>query len=85
MIKMGIINLDKPSVSLQVWTTPTQVISQLIVDRCNISSTEETLIQTPVATPTTCEVITCPASMKEEARRPADPGNTHTQVMAATS
>nr|XP_024660728.1 WD repeat-containing protein 62 isoform X2 [Maylandia zebra] len=59
--------------SLQVWTTPTQVISQLIVDRCNISSTEETLIQTPVATPTTCEVITCPASMKEEARRPADP------------
>ncbi|XP_013767425.1 WD repeat-containing protein 62 isoform X2 [Pundamilia nyererei] len=59
--------------SLQVWTTPTQVISQLIVDRCNISSTEETLIQTPVATPTTCEVITCPASTKEEARRPADP------------
>ncbi|XP_039899274.1 WD repeat-containing protein 62 isoform X1 [Simochromis diagramma] len=59
--------------SLQVWTTPTQVISQLIVDRCNISSTEEALIQTPVATPTTCEVVTCPASTKEEAGRPADP------------
>ncbi|XP_063349833.1 WD repeat-containing protein 62 isoform X2 [Pelmatolapia mariae] len=58
--------------SLQVWTTPTQVMSQLIVDKCSVSSIEETLIQTPVATPTTCEVITCPASMKEEARRPSE-------------
>lgn len=58
--------------SLQVWTMPTQVMSQLIVDRCSVSSTEETLIQTPVATPTTCEVIPCPASMKEEDRRPSE-------------
>ncbi|XP_039454248.1 WD repeat-containing protein 62 isoform X2 [Oreochromis aureus] len=58
--------------SLQVWTMPTQVMSQLIVDRCSVSSTEETLIQTPVATPTTCEVIPRPASMKEEDRRPSE-------------
>ncbi|XP_030599747.1 WD repeat-containing protein 62 isoform X2 [Archocentrus centrarchus] len=55
--------------SPQEWTTPTRVVSQVRVDRFSVTSTEDTIIQTPVVTPTTCDVITCASSMQKDGPR----------------